>query len=149
MKSYSEKLKDPRWQKKRLEILNRDRFECQFCHEDKKTLHVHHLHYQNCEPWESDNDFLITLCHECHELESTERRGAESDLLCFLKLKKLPYSNIRYISEALCKSDIDLRNEYQISALCEFLEKGYIKASEKLYQKECRQIDNWLKENHG
>ena len=28
---YSEKLKDPRWQKKRLEILERDNFRCQYC----------------------------------------------------------------------------------------------------------------------
>lgn len=42
---YSEKLKDPRWQKKRLEILNRDEFACRFCGDNKSTLNVHHISY--------------------------------------------------------------------------------------------------------
>lgn len=29
--SYAEQLKDPRWQKKRLEILNRDEWKCTWC----------------------------------------------------------------------------------------------------------------------
>ena len=44
-KSYYEKLLDPRWQKKRLEILNRDEFKCRSCGDDKSTLHVHHGYY--------------------------------------------------------------------------------------------------------
>lgn len=31
--TYSQKLRDPRWQKKRLEILERDSFTCQHCHD--------------------------------------------------------------------------------------------------------------------
>jgi len=66
-KNYSELLKDPRWQKKRLEILNRDNFKCRSCGDDQKTLHVHHLKYDNCFPWEAENDNLIILCEECHK----------------------------------------------------------------------------------
>jgi len=44
--SYQEKLKDPRWQKKRLEILQRDGWKCKWCGEEKQTLHIHHLKYQ-------------------------------------------------------------------------------------------------------
>ena len=40
---YSEKLRDPRWQKRRLEILERDAWQCQACLSTAKTLHVHHL----------------------------------------------------------------------------------------------------------
>ena len=65
MKYYSEKLKDPRWQKKRLQILNRDQFKCRFCSDDKTELHVHHLKYK-CNPWDAHDEDLVTLCEKCH-----------------------------------------------------------------------------------
>lgn len=68
MSTYSDKLKDPRWQKKRLEIMQRDSFACQECLDDTKTLHVHHTRYvKGREPWEYANGFLVTLCEHCHE----------------------------------------------------------------------------------
>lgn len=69
--NYSELLKDPRWQKKRLKILERDKWTCQVCEEKTKTLHVHHLRYnKNPNPWEIDDNFLITLCVDCHEINA-------------------------------------------------------------------------------
>lgn len=65
--TYAEKLKDPRWQKKRLQILNRDEFKCTLCGDEKTTLHVHHLKYSK-EPWEIEDKFLKTLCQDCHSL---------------------------------------------------------------------------------
>jgi len=66
--NYSEKLKDPRWQKKRLEILERDKWTCRACGETEKTLHVHHIFYlPKREPWEIPNGFLITFCEGCHK----------------------------------------------------------------------------------
>jgi hypothetical protein len=68
IESYSEKLKSPKWQKRRLEILSRDNFKCRSCGMDEKTLHVHHLRYEKgVEPWDTNNDDLITLCEDCHE----------------------------------------------------------------------------------
>ena len=67
-KSYSELLKDPRWQKKRLEIMQRDKFECRACESSDTTLHVHHMVYhKGLMPWEYDNHDLMTLCEKCHE----------------------------------------------------------------------------------
>jgi transposase len=68
--SYSEKLKDPRWQKKRLEVFERDKFQCQACDSKDKTLHVHHLKYEG-EPWESPMEYLETLCEDCHEARTS------------------------------------------------------------------------------
>jgi 5-methylcytosine-specific restriction endonuclease McrA len=66
---YREKLKDPRWQKKRLKILNRDGFKCMSCLDDKSMLVAHHLYYlQNHEPWEYPNMALITICQPCHSV---------------------------------------------------------------------------------
>lgn len=72
MKEYREYFKDPRWQKKRLEILNRDEFMCQRCYGTETELHIHHrLYKQNKKPWEYDNDLLLTLCKDCHANEKT------------------------------------------------------------------------------
>ncbi len=69
-KSYIEKLKDPRWQRRRLDILNRDDFTCQKCFDKETTLHVHHRWYKSGkEPWEYPDDILVTLCEKCHEEE--------------------------------------------------------------------------------
>ena len=67
-KTYAEKLRDPRWQKKRLEIMERDSFLCRVCFDKDKTLNVHHRYYEkNKAPWDYENEALITLCEECHE----------------------------------------------------------------------------------
>jgi len=63
---YSEKLRDPRWQKKRLEVMNRDSFTCLACGDSKSTLNVHHKYYSG-NPWDAEMDGLETLCEWCHE----------------------------------------------------------------------------------
>jgi len=84
---YSEKLKDPRWQKKRLEILERDEWACQVCFDSGSTLVVHHRDYlPNTDPWDYPDSYLITLCEECHEKERKVRPVAENDLLGVLRL---------------------------------------------------------------
>lgn len=64
--NYSELLKDPRWQKKRLKILERDGFICQQCFDEESTLNVHHIKYLG-KPWEIEDRYLITLCQDCHK----------------------------------------------------------------------------------
>ena len=66
MSSYFEKFKDPRWQKKRLEILNRDGWECKICGEREAQLQVHRTKYHK-EPWDASDEDLETLCEICHE----------------------------------------------------------------------------------
>jgi hypothetical protein len=66
---YSEKLRDPRWQKKRLKIMERDGFTCLCCGDSKSTLNVHHKQYSG-NPWEADDEALETLCEPCHEKRS-------------------------------------------------------------------------------
>lgn len=67
-KSYYEKLKDPRWQKKRLKILERAGFKCEYCGASDKTLHVHHGYYEKwLDPWEYEDSTLWCLCVDCHE----------------------------------------------------------------------------------
>lgn len=81
MATYSEKLKNPRWQKKRLGIFNRDQFECKICGDKETTLHVHHVYYEaNSEPWDYADDALVTLCGVCHEAEHEAMKVAMDSL---------------------------------------------------------------------
>lgn len=70
MSSYQ----DPRWQKKRLEIMSRDNFICVACGAKDKTLHVHHKKYVG-EVWESPDSHLQTLCEDCHKLLGEHPKG--------------------------------------------------------------------------
>ena len=71
--TYSELLKDPRWLKKRLEILQRDEWMCRRCYDSDTTLVVHHRRYiSNLLPWEYDDSLLVTLCEECHKTETEQ-----------------------------------------------------------------------------
>jgi hypothetical protein len=67
-KTYSELLRDPRWQRKRLEILQRSDFSCEECEATDQTLNVHHkLYRKGAQPWEYEAHELQALCEECHE----------------------------------------------------------------------------------
>lgn len=71
--TYAELLTDPRWQKKRLEILERDHWACQRCQSKSRTLHVHHRYYVSGRlPWEYPGFCFQTLCKECHDDISVE-----------------------------------------------------------------------------
>lgn len=68
MATYSEKLKDPRWQRKRLEVLNDCDFTCSQCGDKETTLHVHHFVYRKeLEPWEYSLADLTAYCENCHK----------------------------------------------------------------------------------
>jgi hypothetical protein len=80
--AYSAKLRDPRWQKMRLKILERDEWSCNICGDDTSTLHVHHRHYLvGAEPWEYPEELLTTLCESCHEQETEDAKHADAQLL--------------------------------------------------------------------
>jgi hypothetical protein len=65
--NYAAKRFDPRWQKKRLEIMQRDEFKCTECNDEKSTLNVHHRYYvKNREVWDYPAFSLVTLCEGCH-----------------------------------------------------------------------------------
>jgi hypothetical protein len=65
--TYAEKLKSPKWQKRRLEILDRDCFKCRQCGDAESSLQVHHIQYKfGLDPWEYPPDDLQTLCEKCH-----------------------------------------------------------------------------------
>lgn len=65
--SYSEQLKHPNWQRKRLGVLQRADFHCERCGAGESTLHVHHKHYVKGRlAWEYEDGELAALCEVCH-----------------------------------------------------------------------------------
>lgn len=93
---YWEKLKDPRWQKKRLEVLERFGFTCFDCKDQSTTLHVHHGYYERgLDPWEYPDDTLFCLCENCH--------GKLQELLteCHRSLGKLWPEEVKLLSNFL------------------------------------------------
>jgi hypothetical protein len=88
-KNYSDKFKDPQWQKKRLEIMGRDGFTCQHCSASDKTLSVHHLYYvSNRDPWNYPGWCLITICNDCishvRAIYEQEKGTWEAGVSCFV-----------------------------------------------------------------
>jgi len=66
--SYYEQLKHPRWQKKRLQILERAGFKCEDCGSGERMLHVHHSYYEKgLPPWDYPDESLHCLCENCHK----------------------------------------------------------------------------------
>lgn len=100
-REYSELLKDPRWQKLRLQVFERDGWECQLCSSKTKTLNVHHKRYERGKnPWEYPIASLLTLCESCHKDEYESRREAEQDLLDTLRDKGVLFCDIGELSRA-------------------------------------------------
>lgn len=64
--TYAEKLRHPRWQKRRLEIFQRDQWTCRCCGGKELNLQVHHLVYGKQDPWDYPDHCLLTLCENCH-----------------------------------------------------------------------------------
>src|SRR5262245_15459330 len=90
MAKYSEKLRDPRWQRKRLEIMQRDNFACGYCSNGNVTLNVHHRWYvRGADPWDYPGEALVTLCEDCHKFEHDGRHYCEDDIAELLKEKFL------------------------------------------------------------
>src|SRR3990167_8201193 len=125
MKNYQERLKDPRWQKKRLFILQRDNFECQLCFDAENTLHVHHKYYNNSDPWDAPDSALITLCAECHDQEGAASKPAIDSLKNTIYNAGGMNSAFRLISLAI-KDSVKTENLLHLSewvALSRYIEK--------------------------
>jgi len=90
-KSYSELLKDPRWQKKRLKVLERDEWKCNKCGDKSQQLHVHHKKYiHGKKPWEYTFNMLETLCAECHKDHHKKEKLYEY-------FKDVELENVKYV----------------------------------------------------
>lgn len=106
---YLEKLKDPRWQKKRLQILERDEWCCRVCFDSERTLHVHHRYYKRgADPWDYPDSALVTLCEGCHEEEGGAVIGQQLLVRAFAH-KGVFNDDLINLALAVEESDVDFR----------------------------------------
>lgn len=103
---YSQKLKDPRWQKKRLEILQRDAFSCRQCGDGTKTLHVHHRRYiPSHDPWDYPDELLVALCEDCHAEETELWKSSIEDLEAILCHLGYFAGEVNFLTHCLLRSE--------------------------------------------
>ena len=109
MSKWSSAFRDSRWQQKRLEVMERDQWKCQSCHKGGEgvTLNVHHIYYEKGkDPWEYENDLLITWCEDCH----TKRHKIQKNILRSLACQEMWH--LDHIDTMLADADF-------IFALCD------------------------------
>lgn len=129
MLTYSDLLKDPRWQRKRLEILERAGWECENCGDSESTLHVHHGYYEKgIKPWEYPEHSLCCLCESCHNAVSSGRKNINSAISKFIDRGPLDCIT-GYISGILIRmgmaDDIPVSlfdNRDFVRGVCDFIE---------------------------
>lgn len=98
--TYREQLRDPRWQRKRLEVLQRDNFCCVACKRGDKTLEVHHVIYTRYSKiWEYSMECYQTFCSDCHETRQDLADNAANALK--LALKHIPTERMAEVGQWL------------------------------------------------
>jgi hypothetical protein len=79
--------KHPRWQRRRLEIMQRDEFRCARCGDSETELNVHHRRYppRGVPLWEVDDVDLVTLCEPCHSIQHNKHSQTPVTLQSLMK----------------------------------------------------------------
>jgi hypothetical protein len=115
---YRKLLLHPNWQKKRLEILERDGFACRECGDVESTLHVHHQYYKkDAPPWDYPDESLLTLCEACHEFEHQSAARISRDLIVHLRSAQLRLGEIELLIHSISVMPSDTRMAVMRSAL--------------------------------
>jgi len=137
MTEFQRQLKDPRWQKKRLEILERDEWTCQGCADIKATLTVHHKSYdfndgKFADIWDYNGDDLITLCEKCHSEEEMKLDLLKREMFFNLRSMAEDANSLNFIQKLtgeLFKIYGRRVTEYDLDMIIEFL--SYIEKQNK------------------
>lgn len=104
---YRKLLLDPRWQKKRLEILQRDNWTCRSCKTTEKTLHVHHKYYiRGHKPWEYSNECFAVLCEDCHREEAEQLPVVIEGIISTLRQQSMS-GDMYILLEAMIEHNFD------------------------------------------
>jgi len=89
----------PEWRKKRLIILERDNFTCQYCgFKSEKWQIVHHI---DGNPNNNDNDNLETICPMCNLINHAGQGCVVQDIVDLYKKSKYSQNEIIQISRRM------------------------------------------------
>jgi len=129
--SYSDKLKHPKWQKKRLEILNRDSWACKYCSDTESQLHVHHLKYTTKEPYDELSENLVATCQDCHRLLEAIKLSTYNNYSSIILIEKGKEFIVAYSADWVYIFKIDTM--LLIIAMASGALQGIIKTHNKLF----------------
>jgi hypothetical protein len=95
-KSYADKLRDVRWQRKRLKLLELANWICQECGaDDHRSLDVHHSYYKTgLDPWDYPQKAYRVVCTDCHD------KRTESEHRLLRSVQSMNCTELAYLSEA-------------------------------------------------
>jgi hypothetical protein len=87
--TYSKSLRDPRWQRMRLQVMERASWRCEWCGDGEHELQVHHGYYGKSHgvrrpPWEVPLEVLYCLCDACHEKAEVAKQAL------YLEIGRIP-----------------------------------------------------------
>lgn len=100
---YSEDLRNPLWQKRRLEILQASNWKCCECGSALNTLEIHHSHYlRNAKPWEHPDELLICLCSDCHLARQNVEDSIKIEMM--KRLHRVPLERLKKLFWAIMQS---------------------------------------------
>ena len=140
--SYSEQIKSPKWQKKRLEILQLHNFKCEECNSTERQLHVHHSRYiKNRKAWEYDNDIFQVLCSICHNKKHTVKCEIPEFLITTIELlneiDKFHIESLNFILKELQTCDYP---EFLVELASVFNGCGYSEVMDKIKEVNEREL---------
>ncbi len=143
MSNYSELLRDPRWQKRRLQIMDRDQYTCQRCFSDTKPLNVHHrIYYSGHNPWEYGDIDLVTLCEDCHKYESDNLNAALKNLSDVIRSLFLS-DDIRKLTIGFSGLDTSIGSD----VLASVIKEAFLNRQQSIYDEYIFQIEQKSESN--
>ena len=141
MSNYYELLKDPRWQKKRLEVLDGAEWRCEECGGENETLHAHHCYYEkNKAPWEYPDHAFTCLCETCHNHVHALQDQLKQQLHGFNieDYSLLLGYAIAQVFDFRGDMDFHPQSHYVLKGFCDYFGISTLKMSEYLQQNDNR-----------
>ena len=109
---YQRLLRNPLWQKRRLDVLNAANWRCQDagCSNSEVPLEIHHCYYlYGKKPWDYPSDAFLALCEQCHEKRQQLERDIKLQLLKCLRdvpIRRLETVAWKLVVEALATEEV-------------------------------------------
>lgn len=102
--AYSKKFNDPRWLRKKADILLRDGGCCRYCKSADAHLQVRFIAHRGIDPWEYPNEELETICVECSKLRAFQFDRLDHQLR--ILLQHISNDRLKYVVDRIL-ADVD------------------------------------------
>ncbi len=123
--------------------MQRDKFMCQICGDEESMLTVHHKVYEkNREPWEYEDNYLVTVCDSCHKNQHSEESTYTPLLIKQIKVAGFFADDIRELATGFNMCSFSKYNHKEIMQAISFL-IGNKELLESLVNKRKEFFEEW------